>query len=286
MRRAYSSYQAFSGPMTRQASTTRRSGTKGSTATLRLLAPVARGDRHDPTVLGRPHLGPHVDAQALEQRRERPQLAAGGRGCPRSPRRRSARRASAPGSRRRASRPRAAAPASRRRRRPRARASTFASIAIRATSSSARACSSRPGSGRAAACRRASRRCGGSASGGAPGGGHQRKPANGSAAAGSATSLLRVAQAGNGKRSEQRRRDLGLLHDHGARLQDPGPAAAGGAAGSRTRAVRPRPCRAGRPRAARRSRRCAARPRSPSAARRPARCPGCGRARRRRAGPP
>ena len=40
----------------------------------RLFLPVARGERDDAALVGRPHLGPDVDPQALEEGRERPEL--------------------------------------------------------------------------------------------------------------------------------------------------------------------------------------------------------------------
>ena len=60
--------------ITGQASTTLRSGTKGSTATRASSLPVARREAHHAALVRRPHLGPDVDAQALEQRRQRAQL--------------------------------------------------------------------------------------------------------------------------------------------------------------------------------------------------------------------
>ena len=116
----------------------------------RLLLPVARGERDDAALVGRAHLGADVDPQALEQRRERAELArvvvvAGDQHARRSARRRAAR-----GSRRRASRPRAAG-AGESKTSPAIRtASTWRSIAISATWSRALAYSSireRPRSG-------------------------------------------------------------------------------------------------------------------------------------------
>ena len=60
---------------------------------------------------------------------------------------------------------------------------------------------------------------------------------------------------------EERRRDLGLQHDHGAGLEDPGPAAAGGGQEAVLGALGLGRRRAGPPPAARRSTRCGPRPR-------------------------
>ena len=75
MRFEYSSYHLCSAFITRQASTTLRSATNGSTATRASSSRRANGKLDDAALLGRAHLVADVDAEALEQRLERVELA-------------------------------------------------------------------------------------------------------------------------------------------------------------------------------------------------------------------